>query len=69
MSKMAEILVRLRDSSDPNFLLVFYRLLLDSIAKLEQWSFGEKIAEKAFTIVPNTHQRLLWESLMLFTSK
>jgi hypothetical protein len=30
---------------------------------------GEAIVEEAFTFVPQTHQKVLWEGKMLFMSK
>lgn len=69
MSNMAKILVDLSDASDPDFLLLFYQSLIDALTKAEQWNSGEKIVESAFTIMPASHQKWLWEAQMLFLSK
>ncbi|CAG9330246.1 unnamed protein product [Blepharisma stoltei] len=69
LSKMAEFLVDLNDSSDPDFLLLFYQSLIEALTKAEQWNQGERIVEDAFQITPTSHQKWLWEAQMLFLSK
>lgn len=69
MSQMASMLVSLKDDSDPDFLLLFYRALIEALTKAQQWERGEKILEDAFLIVPMSHQKWLWEAQIVFLSK
>ena len=69
MAVMAAMLVRLKDDSDPDFLLLFYRTLIESLTNASQWERGEKILEDAFLIVPMSHQKWLWEAQIVFLSK
>lgn len=69
MGKMAVMLVQLKDDSDPDFLLLFYRSLIESLTKAQQWERGEKLLEDAFLIVPMSHQKWLWEAQIVFLSK
>jgi len=69
MSEMAGMLVRLKDRSDLDFLVIFYKVLLDSVTANEAWEQGESLVEAAMSLLPASHQKLLWESQMLFLSK
>jgi len=69
LSDMANILVHLRDSSDQDFLLAFYKALIDCITKAEMWSEGERLMDSAFEIVASSHSKALGEAQMLFLSK
>lgn len=69
MSAMAAMLVALKDDSDPDFLLLYYRALIESLTNAQQWEKGEKILEEAFLIVPLSHQKWLWEAQIVFLSK
>lgn len=69
MAKMATMLVQLKEDSDPDFLLLFYRALIESLTNSQQWENGEKILEDAFLIVPMSHQKWLWEAQIVFLSK
>ena len=69
MSSMAAMLVSLKDDSDPDFLLLFYRALIESITLAQQWDKGEKLLEDAFLLVPLSHQKWLWEAQIVFLSK
>lgn len=57
------------ESSDPDFLSLFYSALFQCIAEQKDWKQGEKITEEAFAYMPQTHQKVLWEAKMNFLSK
>ena len=57
------------ESSDPDFLQLFYSALFQCISEQKDWKLGEQITEEAFTYLPQTHQKVLWEAKMNFLSK
>jgi hypothetical protein len=67
--KMSDLLVSRCEREDPDFLLVFYRAIVDTFTVGEMWAEGERLVERAFSIVPASHQKLLWEAQMLFLTK
>lgn len=69
MLQISAYLIELKDTSDPDFLIVFYKALIDAIITAEMWAEGEKLIDQAFLLVPATHQKTLWEAQMLMYSK
>mmetsp|Transcript_632 Transcript_632/g.1142 ORF Transcript_632/g.1142 Transcript_632/m.1142 type:complete len:1749 (+) Transcript_632:55-5301(+) len=67
--RMVDLLILKNERDDPDFLLVFFRSIVEAFTVGEKWAEGERIVEKAFNIVPATHQKLLWEAQMLFLTK
>ena len=69
MSLVHGYLKKVQENSDPDFLSLFYSALFQCISEQKDWHLGEKITEEAFTYVPQTHQKVLWEAKMNFLSK
>lgn len=69
MSMVHDFLKQVHESSDPDFLVLFYSALFECIREQRDWKLGEQIVEEAFMFVPQTHQKVLWEAKMLFLSK
>lgn len=69
MTKVHQNLMELKESSDPDYLVLYYSALFSCISEQKEWNLGEKIVDEAFTYVPSTHQKVLWESKMLYLSK
>ena len=59
----------MKENSDPDFLVLLYSALFTCINEQKEWTLGEKIVDEAFTYVPATHQKVLWEAKMLYLSK
>ena len=57
------------ENNDADFLVLLYSALFTCIAEQKEWKLGETIVEEAFTYMPQTHQKVLWEAKMLFLSK
>lgn len=69
MSDVHSYLQKVSENSDPDFLTLFYSALFQCISEQKDWKLGEKITEEAFTYLPQTHQKVLWEAKMNFLSK
>lgn len=69
LSQVHSYLKEVKENSDPDFLQLFYAALFMCIQDQKDWKLGEKIVEEAFTFVPQTHQKVLWEANMNFLSK
>jgi len=69
MTKVHELLVKAKENNDPDFLVLFYHGMFTCITEQKEWKLGEKIVDEAFTYVPQTHQKVLWESKALYLSK
>lgn len=67
--KIIDLLILLNERDDPDFLLVFFRSIVEAFTVGEMWGEGERVVERAFSIVPASHQKLLWEAQMLFLTK
>jgi hypothetical protein len=61
--------MNVQENSDPEFLSLYYNALFQCISEQRDWKLGEKITEEAFSYVPQTHQKVLWEAKMNFLSK
>lgn len=48
---------------------MFYHGLFTCITEQKEWKLGEKIVDEAFTYVPQTHQKVLWEAKAMYLSK
>jgi hypothetical protein len=69
MSKVHELLTKTKENTDPDFLVLFYHGLFTCVTEQKEWKLGEKIVDEAFTYVPQTHQKVLWEAKALYLSK
>lgn len=69
MSKVHSYLTESKEISDPDFLTLFYSALFSCINEQMEWHLGEKIVDEAFTYIPKTHQKVLWEAKILYISK
>lgn len=69
MSKVHELLMGSKENNDPDFLVLFYHGLFTCITEQKEWKLGEKIVDEAFTYVPQTHQKVLWEAKAMYLSK
>lgn len=69
MSLVHSYLKTVMESSDPDFLALFYSALFLCITECKNWKLGEQITDEAFTYVPASHQKVLWEAKMNFLSK
>lgn len=69
MSLVHKYLKAVSESSDPDFLSLFYSALFQCIAEQRDWKTGERIVEEAFAYVPQSHHKVLWEAKMNFLSK
>ena len=52
MSQVHSYLQSVSESSDPDFLTLFYSALFQCISEQKDWKLGEKITEEAFTYLP-----------------
>ena len=55
MALVHTYLKNVQESSDPDFLALFYSALFQCIAEQRDWKKGEKITEEAFVYMPQTH--------------
>ena len=69
LSKVAKQLYVIKESSDPDFLSLFYSAFFTCMIEQKLWKKGEKLVNQAFEFVPKTHHRVLWEAKMVFESK
>ena len=69
MSKIHELLKDAKENNDPEFLVLFYHGLFTCITEQKEWKLGEKVVDEAFTYVPQTHQKVLWEAKAMYLSK
>ena len=69
MTKVHELLKDAKENNDPEFLVLFYHGLFTCITEQKEWKLGEKIVDEAFTYVPQTHQKVLWEAKAMYLSK
>lgn len=69
MTKVHDLLVKTKESSDPDFLVLFYHGLFTCVTEQKEWKLGERIVDEAFGYVPQTHQKVLWEAKALYLSK
>lgn len=56
------------DASDGQLCLDLYKLLLQCLADERDWQRGLEVVEEAFSHVPQSLQRPLWQTRVLFTS-
>lgn len=69
LSTVHSYLKQIRENSDPDFLVLMYSALFSCVTEQREWKLGERIVDEAFSYMPQTHQKVLWEAKMLYLSK
>lgn len=59
----------MKETSEPDLVLLLSQLLFKSALENEDYSLGENVADMVFELLPKSLNKSVWEAKMIFMSK